>query len=82
MRQGSGMGEASDITGATQDNRAPFGEDFMAGRIDTLVKTQAFFARLADSVRPGYVGDQHKNFVRDLLLQAETAGLYSPNGAP
>lgn len=43
-----------------------------------VAKTQAFFDNLRDSVRVPSCGDAHRAFVTALLLQAETAGLYSP----
>lgn len=75
------MGEASNITEAVQANgyetqtnpRSTFDE-----LLEQRAKSQAFFAKLADSARPGYVGDSHKTFIAQLLLQAESAGLYDP----
>lgn len=40
------------------------------------VKSQAFFAALALSVRPGHVGDAHRTSVNTVLAMAEAAGLY------
>ena len=40
-------------------------------------KSQAFFARYLDSTRPPHVGEAYRAFVKQLLLDAETEGLYA-----
>lgn len=46
-----------------------------------VASAQQFFARLADSIRPPHVGEERRNFVKELLLRAEEANLYKP-GVP
>ena len=44
----------------------------------TLEKSQAFFSGLAAEIRKPSYGDQHREFVRALLIRAQEAELYSP----
>lgn len=73
-----GMGEAEDITGATRErNYGTLDAAEAWGMAVVRSETQAFFAELRESVRPGYVGDSHRAFVLDLLKRAQSAGLYT-----
>ncbi len=41
-------------------------------------KAQAFFARLLDETRRPSYGDAQRDFIRNLVLRAQEAGLYEP----
>ena len=42
------------------------------------MRTQRFFAQLADETRAPHYGDHARDFVRILLQRAEKAGLFTP----